>query len=75
MKDLLACLATEDQGRLFLDGPFGKLTQFIGDTFPKQLAHLLVLHQVNSKKANELIFKIDGKILVFTLFDFLLMSG
>ena len=75
LESLINSLANDNQKRMFIEGPFGKFAKIVGTTFPKSLVHLLHLHQSNKGKSNELCFKIGGKELVFTQYDFELMTG
>ena len=71
----MSVLNTEQQRDLFNQGPFSHFQHLKGDVYPKKLAHLLVLSQVESGKDDELHFNIGGNKLVFNVYDFEIISG
>ena len=75
IETLMPLLETEYQQELFSRGPFSHLQHLKGHVYPKKLAHLLVLSQVESGNVDELHFNVCGNILVFNIYDFELISG
>lgn len=60
---------------LFKKGCFGHFINLKYNIFPGKVIHLLLLHQCQSAKSNEVRFNFGGNLAKFELKEFALMSG